>query len=194
MRRINVLVIAVFLSVVLASASELEAVQNGENLVKSRVSCSNLNSEQLESIGEYFMELMHPGELHELMDTRMGGEGSETLRQAHINIAKMMYCGDRTAMPQNMMNLMMNRGGYGMMGNFYSGYGMMGTWGLLYGGWIMLFWILVIILAIYFVYKILQKKDFSFSVENNLDILKRRYAKGEITRKEFEQMKKAIKS
>ena len=75
---------------------------------------------------------------------------------------------------------------------YCEGYGMMGNLGLWYGGWMMLFWILIIALVIYLIYKILQKQNFSFS-STPLDILKKRYAKGEISRKEFGQMKKELR-
>ena len=150
----------------IANASEIDEIQNGEQLVKSRISCSILNDELLENIGEYYMELMHPGQLHELMDERMGGEGSESLRRAHINIAKMMYCGDRNALPQNMMNIMMNRNSFGggMMGFFGNGLGMMSYYptGLFFGGFMMLFWIIIIILIIYILFRIVNGRDFPY--------------------------------
>jgi len=58
---------------------------------------------------------MHPGEAHEMMDQMMGGEGSESLKQAHINIARRIYCNENVGgmMGGNMM------AGRGMMGNYY---------------------------------------------------------------------------
>ena len=64
-----------------------EDVSEGKQLVESKADCSTLSDSQLEAIGEYYMEQMHPGESHELMDAMMGGEGSESLRQMHITIA-----------------------------------------------------------------------------------------------------------
>ena len=61
------------------------------------------------------MEQMHPGELHEIMDERMGGDGSEQLRQVHIAIARNFYCGEHQAMMPMMMNTMMGRTGFGGM-------------------------------------------------------------------------------
>ena len=74
------------------------------------------------------MEQMHPGEQHELMDKMMGGEGSESLRQAHIFMARRWYCGDAVGM--GMMGMMMggNVGmGGGVMGSGMMGGGMMGS-------------------------------------------------------------------
>jgi hypothetical protein len=55
-----------------------------------------LTEEQLESIGEYLMELMHPGSAHEAMHEMMGlQEGSEEHKSFHVNLAKAMYCGQK---------------------------------------------------------------------------------------------------
>ena len=128
-----------------------------EELIKEKVSCSQLSDEQLEIIGEYYMEQMHPGELHELMDERMGGEGSAQLKNVHIALAKNFYCGEHEMMSANMMNMMMGRtagfgsttetfkttGFRGMMG---SGFGA-GMMGLGYGG-VSLFGLLYLLLLI----------------------------------------------
>jgi putative membrane protein len=60
-------------------------------------------------------------------------------------------------------------------------------------GWSFLFWILVILGAIVLVKWLLEKdKKTSESGENPLEILKRRYARGEIDREEFEQKKRDL--
>lgn len=68
-------------------------------------------------------------------------------------------------------------GGYGFMGVFM---------------WI--FWILVIVGVVFLVkWIVLQGKQSQPSHEENpLDILKRRYARGEINKEEFEQKKKDL--
>lgn len=75
--------------------------------------------------------------------------------------------------------------GFGMMGNY--GYGMMGSGGMFFG---LLFWIVIIVLA-YFLIKSLieQNKNRSSDGKSALDIAKERYAKGEITKEEFEEIK-----
>jgi hypothetical protein len=86
------------LTVVLAESNHGEIFEQAEELVNSQITCDELTEMQLEMIGEYYMELMHPGELHEIMDVRFGGEGSESLRLAHVNIGKMQYCGEYNGM------------------------------------------------------------------------------------------------
>ncbi len=127
--------LAMFVLATMVFASE-ESFEQAEQLIQQKVACSELTDVQLELIGDYYMEQMHPDRQHEFMDRVMGGEGSAQLQQVHINIARMFYCGDRTAMSAGMMNMMMGRGmmGYagvqnqgglrGMMG-FGTGYGMM---------------------------------------------------------------------
>jgi len=82
-----------------------------------------------------------------------------------------------------------------MMGNWgYGGYGMMGGF-----GWIgmILFWILLV-LAIVWLWRTLDiganLRGSGPKVEgkNAIDIVKERYAKGEITKDEFEQLKKDL--
>ena len=55
-----------------------EIFAQAEEIIKQRIPCSELTEGQMENLGDYFMEQMHPGELHEIMDERMGGEGSES--------------------------------------------------------------------------------------------------------------------
>ncbi len=111
-----------------ASEGHEDVIQEGKALVESGVSCDELTDEQLEAIGEYAMEQIHPGEEHEIMDARMGGEGSESLKQAHINIALGSYCGQNYGMGFGMMGQgMMGTGTIDAIGGGTMAYGMMGT-------------------------------------------------------------------
>ncbi|MES0397904.1 MAG: SHOCT domain-containing protein [Syntrophobacteria bacterium] len=80
--------------------------------------------------------------------------------------------------------------GPGMMGNW--GYGMMGWFGpimmLVFGGLI----ILVLVFLARWLWGSSQKKPEEMRPESPLDILKRRYAGGEIDREEFEQKKRDL--
>ncbi len=120
------------LSVSLVSAHEYNFNET-KQLIDSGINCDKLTDEQLEAIGDYYMEQMHPGEAHEMMDQMMGGEGSESLRQMHINMAKRLYCNE------NVSGMMGSGGMMGMM-NWQSPQtnmmqGMMGNWGYSFGYW-----------------------------------------------------------
>ncbi len=109
------LLVMVLLSIGLISA-------HGENFSETKqvidlgINCDKLTLEQLESIGDYYMEQMHSGEAHEIMDKMMGGEGSESLKQMHIAMAKRIYCNENTG--GMMSGNMMSNNGLGMMGNY----------------------------------------------------------------------------
>lgn len=55
-----------------------------------------------------------------------------------------------------------------------------------------LFWLLVIIGIVYITTLLVGRTNKSNTAETALDILKKRYAKGEITREEFEKMKEDL--
>lgn len=76
---------------------------------------------------------------------------------------------------------------FGMMDGYGYSYGMMG-----YGMWILglIFWILVLIglvLLIKYLWEGGAKKE-----ESALEVLKKRYARGEISKEEFEEKKKDL--
>ena len=64
------------------------------------------------------------------------------------------------------------------------------------GGFMWIFWILVIVGLVFLIKWIVQQSkqvEHSHS-ENSLEILKKRYARGEINKEEFEQKKKGLLS
>lgn len=61
------------------------------------------------------------------------------------------------------------------------------------GGWMMILWWVIIIGAIYLGVKLLTGQQSPTSKEDSaLEILKKRYAKGEISKEEFEEKKKGL--
>ena len=181
----SALVIALFvlrLNISFVLATEEETFAAAEKIIKQKTSCDVLTENQLEIIGDYFMEQMHPGETHEIKDNMMGGEGSKSLKQVHINMAKRLYCNENVYIVYGMM------GSGGMMGNYYPAsyeYSNYGYWNI--------FWILLLAVVIFLIVWII----YNFGIKNTssetpLNILRKRFAKGEITKKEFENMKKEM--
>lgn len=66
-------------------------------------------------------------------------------------------------------------------------------WMLMGGVFMILFWVAVILLIVW-LYKQIKVPQAIAQTESALDLLKKRYAKGEITKEEFERMKKDLES
>ncbi|MEK6951122.1 MAG: SHOCT domain-containing protein [Nanoarchaeota archaeon] len=196
-------------------AEQQEAIEAGEALVEKKVDCKDLNNEQLESIGEYLMEIMHPGKAHHLMHEQMGiEEGTEAEDEFHVNMAKSMYCNESgmSMMNGGMMSggNMMGAGGGENMADMNSMMGGVGNMGIGFGSgagwsWLMLivgivFWLAIVvavILLIIWLYRQVSGKTITGRIgeearESPLEILQKRFARGELTPKEFEAMKKEL--
>jgi hypothetical protein len=118
---IIILFVVLIISSSIVSAHGEEIFAEAEEIIEAKISCDQLTDDQLEVIGDYYMEQMHPGEAHEQMDSMMGGEGSESLRLMHISMARSFYCGESNTMSSGMMDMMMGRG---MMVQETGGFGM----------------------------------------------------------------------
>ena len=175
---IFVMTIVFLLNLTLASAISQQEINEAKSLIETKADCKDLSDSQLEIIGEYYMEQMHPGEAHELMHKMMGlEEGSEAEKQVHINMARRLYCNENFG----------GIGSGGMGGMMRYGHGYQTSWDI----FSLLLWTSVIVLIIWLAYKYTTEKK----SENDtpMEILKKRFANGEITREEFEKMKKVIK-
>ena len=163
--------------------------------------CENLTDENFGALGEYFMGQM-AGEQHEAMNNmmiQMMGENGE--EQMHIAMGKRMSgCDPNAPMPQNMMdsgmmpmmmNMMMGSGNNSMIGNFATNPTSWFGWGL---GWIfmILFWGLVILAIAALIKWMMNQGRRATNGKSAIEILKERYAKGEIDKKEFEDKKKDL--
>lgn len=186
---------------------EAEGKKVWDKLQAKQLECKDLTDENYGSLGEYYMGQM-TGNSHAamniMMERMMGKDGEE---QIHIVMGKRLSgCNTSAQLPQNGLGFMpmmwmmgstgspqVGGGGNPMMG--FGGNNIMGGWnafGLL--GWIpmLLFWILLI-LGVVALFRYLGGSTKSNDKEKSpLDILKERYAKGGIDKKEFEQMKKDL--
>ena len=184
---VYILIVSILVAgVAFAAAGEFD---EAKAIIAAQTSCSQLSNGQLEMVGDYYMEQMHPGEEHVLMDGMMGGEGSDSLRQVHISIAQRIYCGERGGG-------LINGGMMGMMGGWgYSG--MMGSLGGIGLGvgflFMLLFWALIILALYWLIKQLLGAKTTETgsrgSGESALNILKTRYASGEISKADFDRIK-----
>ena len=83
----------------------------------------------------------------------------------------------------------MGNNGYGLMGN--NGYGVMGSFG--WGGMTMgILFVILIGIILFVVIKTARGTGSRLTNETPLDILKIRYAKGEISKDDFDKMKQAM--
>lgn len=179
--------------------SETEGKVFREKLQAKEINCEELPDDNFYSIGMYFMGLM-TGESHEVMDTmmeKMMGEDGE--KQMHIAMGKRMSnCEPDAPMPQGMTEggmMQMIMGG-GMMGG--GGNSMMGNFGFMpFGGfgWIfmILFWGLVIVGIVALIKWIMNHGKNETKNKSALKIIKERYARGEINKKEFEEKGKDLR-
>ena len=180
---------------------EAKGKQLWEQLQSKQISCESLKDEDYEVLGEYFMgqsigNTERHAVMNQMMQNMMGQNGEE---QMHTALGKRSSGCDTNASFSSgyglpMMLWMMGGGGNPMM--VYGGWNnMMGGWngfGIL--GWIpmLLFWILLI-LGVVALFRYLGGSTRSIDKERSpLDILKERYAKGEIDKKEFEEKKKEL--
>lgn len=175
----------------------------GEQGVKGadKINPDKVNSQLLEKLGDAVMEEMTGNhDRHEQMDQMMGGEGSANLTVMYQRIGYNYLAGNINGY-QDMMKYsgMMNEYPAKTTNNFKGGFPMMwNRYEMINGfGWIgYLIGIIILIMtgiAIFFVVKlVLKKNNNSQKIKFPINILKNRYVKGEISRKEYELMKKDI--
>jgi len=177
---------------------EIEGKEIWDKLQTKQLECKNLTDENYGSLGEYYMGQMM-GNSHAAMNTMMermmGKEGEE---QMHIVMGKRLSgCDTSAQLPQNgvgfiPMMWMMGGGGNPMMGSL--GINPMGSFGWGFGlTFMILFWGLVILAIVALVKWVASKGKSQTQEKSALDILKERYAKGEIDKKEFEEIKKDLR-
>lgn len=183
---------------------EAEGKEVWEKLQVKQIECKSLINDDYQALGEYFMgQSIGNTQRHELMNQMMTNMmGKEGEKQMHIAMGKRLSnCDTNAAYPQNgwgfMPMMWMMRGGgnsmmdpgFGMMngwgGNAWSGFGIL--------GWISMiaFWFLII-LGVVALIRYISRSGQNRDSQTPLDILKKRYAHGEIDKKEFEEKKKDL--
>jgi len=177
---------------------EAEGKAVWEKLQTKELTCKDLSDDNFGTLGEYFMSQMM-GDSHETMNNmiiQMMGEKEE--EQIHVVMGKRLSGCDTSAafssqgmgfMP--MMNMMwggssgLNQGDNSMM-NF-------GSIPFGWFGWIlMILWWVLIIAGIVVLVRWISNQNRGGNSKSAIDILKERYAKGEIDKKEFEERKKDL--
>ncbi len=70
---------------------------------------------------------------------------------------------------------------------------MMNGYGNVWGIFMMLFWVVVLVIVVAVVLRLLKQHEVSINYKlNAIDIVKERYAKGEINKDEYEQLVKDL--
>lgn len=173
---------------------EKEGGKIWDALQVKQTECKNLSDDNYEALGEYFMGLSignteRHAAMNRIMTNMMGEQGEE---QMHIALGKRSSgCDTNAPLPSgyNMLPMMWMMGGGG---NSMMNFGFIPFGGL---GWIfMILWWVLIIAGIVALIKWLtgQSRGMHGQEKSPLEILKGRYAKGEIDKKEFEDKKKDL--
>lgn len=165
------------------------------------IACADILDMQFEALGEYFMGQMM-GDSHTAMNAMMiQMHGKDGENQIHIVLGKRISGCDTSAtfptgdtsswMP--MMQMML--GGYSSPFGFSFADNMMSSgYGLGFLGWIfmILLWVLIIAGIVAVIKWLINQFQGGVTGKSALGILKERYAKGEIDKKEFEEKKKDL--
>jgi len=172
---------------------EQEGKEIWEKLQVKELECKNLTDEQYDSLGEYFMgQSIGNTERHAAINQMMTSMmGEEREKQMHIVMGKRLSGCDTSAQtPSNGLGFMpmmwMIGGGGNPMMSGWNGFGLL--------GWIpMLFLWILLILGVVALLRYLGRSGQQQEHRTPLDILKERYARGEINKKEFEEKKKDLR-
>ena len=178
---------------------EAEGKEIWEKLQAKQLECKNLTDDNFNALGEYFMG-QRLGSSHKAVNTmmeKMMGQSGE--QQMHIIMGKRLSgCYTSTSYPNSGLGFMPMMWMMGGGGNPMTGYGwnnMMGGWGgfgLL--GWVSMFFFWgLLILGVIAPFRYLGGLEKTTKNDKTpLEILKERYAKGDIDKKEFEEKKKDV--
>ena len=174
-----------------------------EKLQTKELACKDLSDDNFGTLGEYFMGQM-AGDSHAAMNAMMiQAHGEDGEEQIHIVMGKRLSgCDTSAAFPVGsggwmpMMNMMWG-GGSSPVGSNNStnnmmnfGFGTMGGFGWIF---MVLWWVLIIAGIVALIKWLTSQSRGTHNHEKSaLEVLKERYAKGEIDKKEFEEKKKDL--
>ncbi len=181
---------------------EAEGKAVWEKFQAKQVACANLSEADFAALGEYFMGLMM-GDSHaamnQMMVSAMGEEGEE---QMHVAMGKRLSGCDPSAVypasGSGFMPMMNMWGPYGMMGGRYSPngwwgmHGYSGAWGWLQVLFSVFWWVFVVAFVVAAVKWIFGCRRGWHRRSSAHEILGERYAKGEISKQEFEEKKRDL--
>ena len=172
-----------------------------QKLQSKEITCADASDEDFDAIGEYFMGQMlgdSQGAINEMMMRMHGKDGEE---QIHIVIGKRLSECDTSAVASGisdgwmpMINMM--TGGWSFPFSSNNSMNNMMNFGFApFGGfgWIfMTLWWTLIIVGIVALIRWLMRGSKKGASKSAFDILKERYARGEINKQEFEEKKKDL--
>lgn len=184
------------------AGEEREGKDIWDSLQSKQLTCNDLTDENFEALGEYFMgQAIGNTERHAAMNhmmTNMIGEDEE--KQMHITLGKRSSgCDTRASLMGSAFSRWAGvggtRGGVNPMMGYWGNTMMGGSGGFGAFGWIsmLLFWLLIILGIIALVRNTGGWGKTAGDDKTPLEILKERYAKGEIDKKEFEEKKKDVR-
>ena len=180
---------------------ETEGMVIWQKLQNKEADCDSLSDDDFGALGEYFMGQMMGNShsaMNQMMVSMMGEEGEE---QAHIVMGKRLSGCDTSASFSSqgigfMPMMQMMWGGWSSPFGFNQTNNPMMNFGYGFGffGWffMLLWWALIIVVVVALVKWLINQFRGETSSKTALDILKERYAKGEIDKKEFEEKKKEL--
>ena len=174
------------------ASEEVEGKEIWEKLQAKQLECKNLTDRNFEVLGEYFMgqsigNTQRHALMNQMMASMMGEQGEE---QMHIVMGKRLSgCDPNAQVPQNGWGFMPMMWMTGGGGNPMMGYGGWGNFGWIF---MIIFWVLII-LGVIALTRYLVRSGQEKGNRTPLDVLKERYAQGEINKKEFEEMKKDLR-
>jgi uncharacterized membrane protein len=148
--------------------------------VNNRINADSVSDDLLEQLGEAVMSRAHPDQReHEWMDNMMGGEGSESLRSAHILMGYNYLTGKNYDTDWSMPMMGRFGGGWGMHPYFFG-------WGWLW----MIIGLVVVVGGVAALVVVLNRRK--PTTQSSAEILKARLARGEITKEEYDKLKQDV--